>query len=75
MDFGSLRNMDHARTYPVSNVSMYPLTLAKNKQGVPQQPQLWLKKQVGRPKKIRVGSWNVGTLTGNGRELVDIKFI
>ena len=48
-----------------------------NGQRVSQIPRLRLKKLVGnktwkKRAKIRIGNWNVGSLTGKGRELVEV---
>ena len=56
-----------------------PPHVMRNGQGVSQYPRLRLKKQVEKTKKqnkkvnnLRIGTWNVGTLTGKGREIVDV---
>ncbi|XP_064090700.1 uncharacterized protein LOC135204418 [Macrobrachium nipponense] len=68
---------NRARAYPVSIVLQYPLTAVRNMQKVPQKSQLCLKKLVRREDwkkngKMRIGNWNVGSLTGEGRELIDV---
>ena len=40
----------------------------KSKQGVPQQLQRRLIKEGN----LRIGSWNVGAMTGKGRGIVDV---
>ena len=40
-------------------------------QGISQKSRLRLKK-IGSTKQLRVGNWNVGSMTGKGREIVDI---
>ena len=66
-----------ARAYPISDALQFPLTVVRNGQRVPQRARLRLKKSVQRKEwkkkgKIRIGNWNVGSLTGKGRELVDV---
>ena len=60
----------NARAYPVSDACQYPPTAWRNRQGVPREPRPRLKKLV--EKEMRVGTWNVGTMTGKGRELVEV---
>ena len=55
----------NARGYPVSDTCQYPPTAWRNWQQV-----LQLKKLV--EKEMRVGTWNVGMMTGKGRELVEV---
>lgn len=66
-----------ARASPASDALQRPLDAVENGRRVPQNPRLRLKKLVGNKKwkrkgKIRIGNWNVGSLTGKGRELVDV---
>ena len=71
-----------ARAFPVSDALQCPLTAVGNGQRVSQIPRLRLRKLVGnksknknnwkRKEKFRIGSWNIGSLTGKGRELVDV---
>ena len=60
----------NARAYPVSDACQYPPTAWRNRQGVPREPRPRLKKLV--EKEMRVGTWNVGTMTGKGRELMKV---
>ena len=68
---------NRARAYPVSDALQYPLTAVRNEQRVPQRSRLRLKKLVRgkewkKKGKMRIGNWNVGSLTGKGRELIDV---
>ena len=77
MNLESLIEGNRARAYPVSDALQYPLTAVRNVQRVPQKAQLRPKKLVQRKKwkkkgRMRIGNWNVGSLTGKGRELVDV---
>ncbi len=63
----------------ISDALQQPLVAVENGQRVPQNPRLRLKKIVGNKTKnwkkkprIRIGNWNIGSLTGKGRELVDV---
>ncbi|GFS09991.1 craniofacial development protein 2-like [Elysia marginata] len=60
----------NARAYPVSDACQYPPTARRNRQGVLRKPRPRLKKLV--EKEMRVGTWNIGTMTGKGRELVEV---
>ena len=60
----------NARAYPVSDACQYPPTAWRNRQGVLREPRSRLKKLV--EKEMRVGTWNLGTMTGKGRELVEV---
>ena len=60
----------NARAYPVSDACQYPPTAWRNRQGVLREPRPRLTKLV--EKEMRVGTWNVGTMTGKGRELVEV---
>ena len=71
---GSKRNTNQATAYPGGDAQDRPPATAKNgkQNGCPRgvlqhQPRLQLKKQV-----VRIGTWNVGSMTGRGRELVDV---
>ncbi len=67
-----------ARASPLSDALQQPLVAVENGQRVTQNPRLRLKKIVGNKTKnwkkprIRIGNWNIGSLTGKGRELVDV---
>ncbi len=68
-----------ARASPLSDALQQPLVAVENGQRVPQNPRLRLKKIVGNKTKnwkkkprIRIGNWNIGSLTGKGRVLVDV---
>ena len=77
MNLESMNDDSRARVYPVSDALQQPLVPVISRQRVPQNPRLRLKKLVGNKAwqkrgKIRVGNWNVGSLTGKGRELVEV---
>lgn len=57
-----------ARAFPASDAWKQPPVDTRNGQGVPRRPRPRLKKQV----EIRIASWNVGSMTGRGRELVEV---
>ncbi|XP_068227755.1 uncharacterized protein [Palaemon carinicauda] len=59
-----------ARAYPVGNAQIHRPNSARNRQGLLQSGRLQLKKRA--PKSIRIGTLNVGTMTGRGREVVDM---
>ena len=59
---------ENARVYPVSDKHRKRPTLAKNGRGLPCQDQAGLKQLV---QNIRVGTLNVGSLTGRSREWAD----
>ena len=70
-----------ARVSPVSDALSRPLVAVENELRVLQNPRLRPKKLVRNKNKnkdwkrkgrIRIGSWNIGSLTGKGRELVDV---
>ena len=67
---------NRARASPGSDALQRPLAVVENRQRVPQNPRLRPKKLVEdkkkNKKKIRIGTWNIGSLTGKGRELVDV---
>ena len=60
---------ENARAYPASDARRKHPTLAKNGRGLPHQEWAGLKKVV---QKIRLGTVNVGSLTGRSRELADL---
>ena len=77
MNLESLGSTSRARAYPGSDALHGPPHVMRNGQGVSQYPRLRLKKQVEKTKNkkannLRIGTWNVGTLTGKGREIVDV---
>ena len=57
------------KAYTAIDAQGHSPILVKSNQGVPQQLQRRLKKQVG---NLRIGGWNVRTITGRGREIVDV---
>ena len=59
----------YATVYTAIDAQGHPPIPLRNKQGVPQQLQRQLKKQV---RNRRVGSWNVRTMTGRERDVVDV---
>ena len=63
-----LRASDIARAYPVSDARRPCLTSVRNGQGLPGFGRSRLKKLV----RVRVGTLNVGSMTGRGRELADL---
>ena len=63
-----LRASDIARAYPVSDARRSRLTSVRNGQGLPGFGRSRLKKLV----RVRVGTLNVGSMTGRGRELADL---
>ena len=63
-----LRASDIARAYPVSDAWRPRLTSVRNGQGLPGFGRSRLKKLV----RVRVGTLNVGSMTGRGRELADL---
>lgn len=69
MNLVSKSNKTKVRGSPTGDAQWDPLPL-KNGLGVPQEPRLGLKKLVA--EKIRIGSWNVGSLSGRSREIVEV---
>ena len=63
-----IRASDITRAYPVSDVRRPRLTSVRNGQGLPGFGRSRLKKLV----RVRVGTLNVGSMTGRGRELADL---
>ena len=68
---------NRARASPGSDALQRPLAVVENRQRVPQNPRLRPKKLVEnknqkKKRRIRIGSWNIGSLTGKGREVVDV---
>ena len=75
----------HARAFPLSDALRLPSGVSKNGQGAPhRRPDVVISEQgfsrePGRARvkklaedyKIRLATWNIGTLTGKTRELVD----
>ncbi|XP_067123690.1 uncharacterized protein [Centruroides vittatus] len=71
----SLRNCDRRRTraYPVGDAQLDRPKAAKSGQGLPHQWRMRLKKQALHEEKVlRVGTLNVGSMTGRGMEVVDM---
>ena len=67
---GSGSSRTDTTTFPAGDVQVQLPATVRNGRGVPQHfPRLRLKKQVD---VLRIGSWNVGTMTGRGREIVDV---
>ncbi|KAH1232354.1 Craniofacial development protein 2 [Glycine max] len=73
-----LHNNVNARSLPGSNAlySSRPLhrrpDVVKSKQGFPHfRERVWVKKLV-HDRRIRFGTWNIGTLTGKSMEIVDV---
>ena len=64
-------NRNTARAFPVGDARHNPPNGVINGRGVPQGSRLRPKKLV-KEWKIRTGTWNVGTLTGRLREIVDV---
>ncbi|XP_063615696.1 craniofacial development protein 2-like [Penaeus indicus] len=77
-----IRNADRARAYPAGDASDDRRDPATNGQRLPYQERIRLKKQAQRKKKkrearrttrkLRIGTLNVGTMTGRGKETVDM---
>jgi len=61
-----------ARAFPRSDASQQPPVGTRSGRGVPWRPRPRLKKQVEEHTHTKVASWNVGTMTGKGRELAEI---
>ena len=75
MASGDNENRHHARVFPVGDALGFHLPPPKSRQGLPSQGQAGLKRQAQRrvpDETLRVGTLNVGTMTGKGRELVDL---
>ena len=64
------RFTDNAKASPGGDACQQPPADMRNGRGVLQRPRPQLKKIVERNVKIR--SWNVGLMTGRGRELVEV---
>ena len=62
-------NARRVRASSLDDAPGVPPTRVINEQGVPHNPRMRLKKPVERG--MRLGTWNVGSLTGKGRELAD----
>ena len=63
-----LRASDIAKVYPLSDARRPRLTSVRNGDGLPGFGRSRLKKLV----RVRVGTLNVGSMTGRGRELADL---
>ena len=61
-------DLENARAYPVSDAQSLRLVSARNEQGLTSNGYAQLKKLV----QIRVGSLNIGSMTGRGREVEDL---
>ena len=59
-----------ARASPVGDARLYPPAGVRNGQGVPWRPRPRLKRRV--EPCIQIASWNVGSMTGKARELVEV---
>ena len=59
----------YATAFTAIDAQGLPPIPVRSKQGVPQQLQRRLKKQVG---NLRIGSWNVRTMTGRRRDVVGV---
>ena len=59
-----------ARAYPVGDAQIHRPNSATNRQGLLHNGRMQLKKRA--PKSIRIGTLNVGTMTGRGREIADM---
>ncbi|KAH1250863.1 GDSL esterase/lipase [Glycine max] len=84
-DMDQLRNNVNARLLPGSNALYGSSTVSKeqgplhrrpdvvkSKQGFPHfRERVWVKKLV-HDRRIRFGTWNIGTLTGKSMEIVDV---
>ena len=56
---------------PISDAQNRAPGTVRNRQGVPQSARVRLKKR-GSGRRIRIGSWNVGSMTGKSMEIVDV---
>lgn len=63
-------NCNKARAFPTSDAHQDSLTGVRSGQRIPQRTRLQLKKRVF--KTLRLGTWNVGSMTGKGRVVVDV---
>jgi len=72
MMLGSLNIEDRARAFPASDARQQPPVVSRSGQGVPWKPRPRIKKLVEINKQINIGTWNVGSMTGRGRELVEV---
>ncbi|XP_045112277.1 craniofacial development protein 2-like [Portunus trituberculatus] len=61
----------NAKAYPESDAQELRLTPVENVRGLPCQGQARLKKKT-HTRNLKIGSINVGSMTGKGRELVDM---
>ena len=61
-----------ARAFPVSNVQDTCLNPVRNEQGLPGLGHTRLKKQAHHHQQMTVGTINIGTLTGKGKEIADL---
>lgn len=66
---GSRRKKTYAMAYTGIEAQGQTPVPVNSEQGVPQQLRLRLKKQVV---TLRVGTWNVGTMTGKGKGVLDV---
>ena len=75
MASGDKEFSNNARAFPVGDALGCRLTPPRSRQGLPSHGRAGLKRQAPRKmseEKIRVATLNVGTMTGRGRELVDL---
>ena len=71
MDMLSRNTLDMARAFPGRDAARDPPTGPRNERRVPQRPQLRLKKRV-EDCRVRMATWNVGSLTGRRREITEV---
>ena len=71
MKYSRNRQESRARAFPVSDAQELRLTSVESGQGLPRQGRARLKKKA-QTMKLRIGSINVGSMTGKGGELVDM---
>ncbi|XP_038695529.1 uncharacterized protein LOC119992818 [Tripterygium wilfordii] len=67
-----INEQGHARVFPVSNEPHWRPDVVRNGQGFPRFGRSRVKKLVhNHNHRIRIGTWNIGSLTGRLTELVD----
>ena len=66
-----INRQGQARTSPVSDAPHRRPGVVKSRQGFPHFHGRVRVKKLVQENKLRLGSWNIGTLTGRGMELVD----
>ena len=72
MDMDNQQRSDTARGFPVADAHSPRPRCVRSEQGLPGQGRTRLKKRVQPKRELRVGTINIGTLTGKGREVADL---